>query len=503
MYRRFISLAYMLFAASSASAQSFELKGVTFTDSVYLADQELQGEIQPYMDRPLTFADIQEMTARVQALYTRAGIPSGRVLLLPQEVSDGFLKLDLVEADVGKIGYEDLNGTSPEWLSQYISLREGAQPDYAQLERDFRIFQISHDFIPQLSFAPGEDFATINVTVGGEVPEKQSWVASLDNFGTETTGEYRASISGRTRNLAGRRDIASYQLQVSEGALSASAGYSIPFGLPGGRINAALGFTKSDVIQGPFAALDIVSDSVNGSIGYQWPLGVSVDSAWTVDISIGAENATSELDGLPFQDTVISDFSASVSYQKQAAAYSISGTLGAKVGTADAIETSETEGDFQLLFGSLNYTRALFQKAVFETAVQLQYAPDQNLPVNRLIAAGGPTSVRGYTNSIRSGDTGVVARFQVAPLRAYRSKTNSEIGYTPFGFTDVAFVQPFREDGSIDPDQDYLASAGAGVRVDFKDELNFLLMLAVPLKETLGFTETGKGTVYVGLDYEF
>ena len=488
---------------STASAQTFQLKGVRFTDSVYLKEAELQATVKPYMNRPITFADVQEMYGKVQALYTKAGIPSARVLLLPQDVRNGILKLDLVEAKLGDVTYDDLNGTKPEWLAENISLRAAERPDYEQLERDLRIFEVIHDFRPQISFKPGKNYATVDAVVGGTVPGLHSWVGSLDNFGSETTGEIRATIAGRTSNLAGRRDILSYQLQASEGAYSGSLGYSIPYGLPGGRVRANLGITNSNIIQGQFEPISIESDSYDISVGYSFPFKVTPKSAWIAGFSLGGGGSTSKLDGLDFQDTDIFELIGQASYQDKLKNGNFSASIGFKLGNADTVQTSETEGSFQLLFGNAQYSRALKDKAIFEVSTDLQLAPGQNLPVSRLFSAGGPTSVRGYTNNIRSGDSGLTARLQVSPIKAYRGKQNPDFGYTPFGFLDAAVVQPFREEGGLNSDQDYLVSIGAGVRVNYQRNLNMLLMAGVPLQETLGFTDTGKATLYIGLDYKF
>ena len=41
------------------------------------------------------------------------------------------------------------------------------------------------------------------------------------------------------------------------------------------------------------------------------------------------------------------------------------------------------------------------------------------------------------------------------------------------------------------------------MRFDVSDSASGLLMVGVPLRETLGFTDTNKGVLYAGFDYRF
>ena len=119
----------------------------------------------------------------------------------------------------------------------------------------------------------------------------------------------------------------------------------------------------------------------------------------------------------------------------------------------------------------------------------------------RLISAGGVTTVRGYPNNVRSGDSGLILRTQVSRLVPWT--LGERINVTPFAFADGAVVVPFRVDGGINADQDILLSMGVGARFDMGESLSGLLMVGVPLRDTLGFSDTGQGRFYAGFDYRF
>ncbi|MFP1644558.1 ShlB/FhaC/HecB family hemolysin secretion/activation protein [Pontitalea aquivivens] len=501
-WRGLVLAAVLGLAVQAAQAETFTLRGVTFSDSIYLTEGQLQGAVAPYLNRPITFDDVQKMLADIDRLYVLSGVVTARAVLLPQEVPDGIVKLDLIEAEIGAVQVEPLGGTRADFIRRNLSVAEGERPDYEALERDLRIFELAHDFVPQLTFGPGEAAGTVNAVIGGDVPERFTWTGSLDNFGTEETGEIRATIAGRWANVSGIRDTLSFQLQGSEGSYSGALGYSRPVGgWQGGRMTATLSYTNSNVIRADFAVLDIVSDTVQASVGYRVPFRVQPDRHFMFDISLVAEDTTSTLGDVPFQTTTLIEIVPQLSWSRKWDRQSLSLSAGLKIGASDTLETSETEGSYALVFGSANYARRVGETLGFEASAIVQLAPDQNLPVPRLISAGGISTMRGYANNIRSGDSGVILHTQISRLVPW--DLGERVRVTPFAFADGALVVPYRTDGSINMDQDLLLSVGAGARIDMGADLSGLVMVGVPLRETLGTDDQGGGRFYAGFDYRF
>jgi hemolysin activation/secretion protein len=483
-----------------AAAQGFSIRAVDFTDSAYLSEADLQAVAARYTGRTITFEDLQAMLAEVQQLYTAAGIVTAQAVLPPQDIVDGTLRIQLVEAAIESVEIEGFERTDAEFLRGNLTLPEGELPDFEQIERDLRIFDIAHDVAPQLSFVAGGTPGTTRVVISGTEPAPTRWIASLDNFGREETGEWRASLFGRWSSVSGRRDILSLQAQFSEGARFAAVGYSVPVGPRGGRLIAAASYGRSDIIAGEFEVINLVSDLQNVGIAFTRPFAVTGTSHWTFEGGVGYERNTSTTTGLTFSDITIRGAYAAVSYDRSFALSSLSAGVGLRSGSASAEETTETEGSFYALYGYLDYARRLTRNMVFEADITAQLAPDENLPVARLFTVGGPTTLRGYPNNIRGGDSGFLARLQLSRAEPIE---RGDFAYRPFGFFDAALVVPYRTEGGIDTDQDLLASIGGGVRMQYRDSATVLLMAGVPLRETQGFTDTGKATVYFGVDYQF
>ena len=495
-----MALALLVAATMPARSQEFSISRVAFPASAYLSEDALQDIAARYTGRSIVFADLQAMLAEVQALYDAAGIVTARAILPPQDIVDGTLRVELIEAAVESIEIVGLERTNPAFLRRNIGLAEGELPDFDRLERDLRIFDIAHDISPRLSFGAGGTPGTTRVVIDGDEPATRTWTVSLDDFGREETGVWRASAFMRWASVTGRRDTLSLQTQFSTGSRLIGAGYSIPVGPGGGRIIATASHSRADIVAGQFQVINIVTSSDAASIGFSRPFRVGAASHWMLDTGIGYERNTSSTTGLAFSDIRIAEAHVGATYSRQFARSSLRAGVGLRAGNARADGTTETEGPYWLLSGHLNYATRATQSLVFEADVTAQLAPNQNLPVARLFTVGGPTTMRGYPINVRGGDSGVMARLQVSPADPYGL---GDFSFRPFAFLDSALVVPFRQGGGIDTKQDLLASVGAGVRMQYRDNAVGLLVVGVPLLKTQGFTNTGRATAYLGIDYQF
>jgi hemolysin activation/secretion protein len=233
------------------------------------------------------------------------------------------------------------------------------------------------------------------------------------------------------------------------------------------------------------------------------PFWIGPQSHWGVELSYGYEDNTSSFGGLDFADVNLQELVVLASYQRLLPTYSVAARVGFKSGSAESSEVTETEGDYMMLFGSVSYAKEFSETAVLSADMNFQLALDENLPAARLFNAGGALSLRGYPNAVRSGDSGLIVRVQVSPKRTYDMPGYEPGLLSPFGFVDLGMVVPFREDGSIDADQDYLASLGLGLRGEFSKSASGVMMIAIPMVDTLGFGDSGSPIGYIGLDYKF
>lgn len=506
MIRTVLKLLFLvaaLMTALPALAQSIRLQAVTVSPSDYLLEEDIKAVTARYVGRDVTFSDLQAMLSELNGLYARAGVPTARAVLPPQEIRNGVLRVSLIEAEIEKVVFEGLENTSPRFLESNLSLEPGTKPDFERLERDLMIFDIAHDISPQLSFAAGGLPGTTQAIVTADEPKRLAFTLSADNFGREETGELRTSLFARANSLTGVRDSLSLQLQKSEGAGSVSAGYSRPVGGGGGRVVGAFSYSQSSIIGGEFQNSKIVSDSYAASLSYRRPAWVRPDSYVMLEGGASYEVNSSTFDGVTFADIDLWDVFASARYNRRFASSTLGFSAGLRAGSASAKGTSQTEGSFWMIYGEGTYARPVGDRFMFNGSLRYQYAHGRNLPVARLFTAGGVGSVRGYPSDIRGGDSGAILNLQVSMREPWSPASRPNWNFTPFAFVDTAMVVPYRVDGSIDGSQDFLASVGAGVSASLGERANLIAMVGIPLRKTLGFNDEGRAVIHVGLDFNF
>lgn len=489
-------------AAQATPVQTFTLSKVVFDPSSYLTPEQLQEVADRYTGRPISFADLQAMIAEIKRLYLTQGVPTAEPILPPQEIRNGVLHVALIEAKIESVRIDGFPRTNPTFLNDRISVTPGQKPDFDQISRELRVFDLSYDIQPSLKFSPGTEPGTTIATIYGEPPKRFAATLSLDNYGRPETGRERASVFLRWSNVSGVRDALSFQAQKSQGAYALSLGYSRPIGTRGGVITGAISSSNSSIIGGEFTPVQITSDSTEFTINYRQPVKIRPDRYFTIEAGVDAGRNRSKAGTLGFSDITLREIYAVGRFYRQWPRTQISFGIGARIGRADAKGTSETEGSYQLVYGDASLSTRLGERLQFDATATYQIAPGQNLPVSRLITAGGAGSVRGYPSEVRGGDSGLVLNLQLSRAQPW-SLMEGKLNVRPFAFIDGAVIVPYRQSGGFDSSQDVLASAGVGAAVMLKEKTAMLASVGVPLKETLGFTDVGKPTVYVGLDYKF
>ncbi|WP_417809545.1 ShlB/FhaC/HecB family hemolysin secretion/activation protein [Thioclava sp.] len=488
--------------AGAVSVQTFTLSKIVFDPSSYLTPEQLQTVADQYTSHPISFDDLTTMIKEIKRLYIVEGVPTAEPVLPPQEIRNGVLHVALVEAKVESVQIEGFPRTNPAFLHDRLSLPLNEKPDFDEISRELRVFDLSYDIQPSLKFSPGTAPGTTIATIYGESPERFAATLSVDNYGRPETGRARASLFVRWSSVTGVRDALSFQAQKSKGASAYSLGYSRPIGPKGGVVTAAISRSNSAIIGGEFIPVQITSDSTDFTVNYRQPFKIGPDRYFTFEGGFDTGRDKSNAGSLGFSDISLREVYAVGRFYRQWPKARSSIGFGVRLGRADAKGTSETEGTYQLIYGDASFSTPLGKALQFDATANFQIAPGQNLPVSRLITAGGVGSVRGYPSEVRGGDSGVVLNLQISKRKPF-SLMKGRLNVRPFAFVDAAAVVPYRASGGFDSNQDVLASFGLGATTALNRKVALLTSVGVPLKKTLGFSDVGKPTVYVGLDYNF
>lgn len=483
------ALLYLLFVwmvlAGPAMAQKFQLSGVSFSKSDYLAENDLQRAVAKYLNRDIEFTDVQKMIADVQALYLARGVVTARAIIEPQQVADGILRITLVEASLDEVKLVGLKDTRPDFVTARLSPRPGVKPDFEALARDLRLFEIAYDIRPKLSFSPGSTPGTATAVVTVDEPKKWAWVASYDNSAVQALGTHQLSFSGTVRSLTGQRDTLSAKFALTQGSQALSLFYTRPVGMKGGLVSTSATYTQSKIVRGAFSIVDVASKDLKFSAGYSQPLWIEPDRYWTASGDLNFERSNSQVSGAALQTTTLAEVDLSLSYQRQALGRAWSVTGGLKFGSVRSGNVSASDGPYYLAYGNASFARQLGKRMVLDASLDMQFAEGQNLSVKRRFSGGGSAALRGYPKDARTGDSGAIVKLQVNCPAPCWKETPTLSRLAPFAFLDIGYIKPFKAAAAAVDNKHMLASSGVGVRMQFK-KAALLGFVGVPFLATGG-----------------
>lgn len=90
-------------ATPEDTAARFVLKGASFEGASAVAASALRPAWSPYVDKPVSLADLRAIGHAAEGIYARAGFPFIAVLLKVQQVEDGVVHYDVVEGRISGV----------------------------------------------------------------------------------------------------------------------------------------------------------------------------------------------------------------------------------------------------------------------------------------------------------------------------------------------------------------------------------------------------------------
>lgn len=178
-------------APSDAAAATFTITGVSFEGNTVLPEQRLQAVAAPYIGRPISLADANEMAGKITALYRDAGYILVRAVVPAQQVNGGILKVQILQGYVDKVTIQGNAGGARPYLQAYGDRIARAKPLTAKvMERELLLAS-------DLSGMNVRSVLTASQTVPGAAdlillvePKKVDAFLSLDNRGSRYLGPY-------------------------------------------------------------------------------------------------------------------------------------------------------------------------------------------------------------------------------------------------------------------------------------------------------------------------
>lgn len=468
----------------ASQEKNIPLKSFDVSQSLILTAQEIQAVLAPYEGRTVSLADLLDAVDGINRLYAGKNMPTARAFLPPQDVKNGVVVIRLVESRVGAIQVAGLKQLQPTFVEARMSLTSGQLMSVPTLEDDLIRFNRLNDTQLRASVKPGSQPGTTDVLLDAAEPPRFQNTLFMDNNGRETVGKYRLGLMSRINSVTGRGDNLVLSATGADGSQSYYLGYALPLQAHDMSLNVSLSQGDIDVVEGPFAPLDITGSSQEINVGLTLPIVVSRSELQNVYVKLAGKQSASEFGGFTQQDVNLSTL-----------------TLGANLLHQDdtnawTVDTSLTQGGYwlggQSQFVALRASGSWLGKLAARDQLllngALQYSEDDLLPAAEQFQLGGSSSVRGYSEGLLSGRTGFLLsleyRHELDWPSAFKAQHPDAPQVTYLAFFDHGGAFPYRPAGQQQVvSDDYLTGVGMGLQLAWGKRANLRLTAAKPLEE--------------------
>ena len=170
----------------------FQVREIRLNRSDLLTVEEIREAVA--FDGPceMTLQELQQIVARLNALYQKKGQLTAMAVLLPQEVANGLVKIRLIEGRYGKTTLSGNKRISEGYVTDRINTPAGQLCDLQLLQKNLNLYNQTNTFPLQAKLVPGTESGTTDVEL--DLQERENpWQTLLfaDNANQDSSGLYR------------------------------------------------------------------------------------------------------------------------------------------------------------------------------------------------------------------------------------------------------------------------------------------------------------------------
>lgn len=463
---------------AQGEAITFELKKIVTDPSAVLTDAELDAIIKPYEGQQVKLSDIYDIVEKINALYNEKGYVTCRAFLPPQTITEGTVKLLLVEGRTGTATVSGNKYTKAKYITNRLHLAPGEIANVKQLNKDLLLFNATNPTQLRIMMKAGAEPGTTDYEITAYEPKRDTWTVFEDNAGSYTSGEYRTGLFFNTKSLSGNCDALSLGTVYSQGTKAANAMYSRSLGRSGTKMNLLYSTNAVKVVKGGFE--DMIKGHANSyAIGFVQPVLVNETTRSEVSLDYNCQNSKTDwlTPRINMVDDKVQDVTLGYSLTNYGASHVFyqkhSYVRGYSKQEADMGTGSEPSNKH---FGFYKFN-GLYQKLyqagqMWNLRADAQWSGSDGMVSSRQFYMGGMYSVRGYKENFLGGDSGFTFSAEYA-VPVINKNTSA------FTFFDYGHVYG---NGQSDDQHHILSSVGLGLRSTINQYISASLTLGIPLQ---------------------
>jgi hemolysin activation/secretion protein len=461
----------------SVTLQSITISGNTLYDAATLT--AVLGDV---IGKSYDLAGFKQLANQITDYYRNHGYPFARAFIPAQPMTDGSLKIEVVEGKYGvanAVGSADQTARDESLTARaqaYLSpLKPGSVIESRQLERVTLIL----DDLPGIKavpvIRPGQDVGSGDLNVKIERDSRVGGDVSVDNYGSRYTGRNRARANVHIDSPFTLGDqITASGLYTEENMWLGSLGYSLPLGSKGLRGNVSYAHTYYELGK-DFTNLAAHGTAKVSTAGLSYPLMRSQQANLTVAANYQYKDLNDR------QDVTSSNSSKNSNSLPITLNFDVRDTLGSGGITYGGIgwthgnlkldsalkatdqSSARTEGSFNKINLDLVRLQALPANFTLFGRVSAQWAGN-NLDSSESFGLGGSSGVRAYPSGEGYGDEGWLGQLELR----YNTTLANAASVSPYAFYDSGRLKINHTTWDNSVNHRTISGAGLGMRAGFK-----------------------------------
>jgi hemolysin activation/secretion protein len=475
---------------SNSEPLKVTIKQFNFEGNTRFNNEELQQQLTPYINKPITFAQLIAARTAITKFYTKNNYITSGAFIPPQTISDkGILTLQVVEGKVGEINVKIQGRLNESYIKSRLEKATATPLNQEKLLFALQILQtdpLVKTISAELSSGVRPDTSILDIKIETANPWQ---IATISNNGrAPSVGTFRRGVEVGHRNITGIGDSLNTLYTNTDGGDMVEVSYSIPVNSSNGRMELFYRHRDIMVVESPFERLDIESNSNTYKLSFSQPI---MQTPWqTLSLGLSAikrDSQTSILaENYPLSEgaddngeTKLSILQFFQDYQllgkNQVLAFNSQFNLG--LGILDATKNnSEPDSRFFYWRGQGKWVRELAKNTLLVVGADIQLSSSDLVPRERF-GLGGYRSVKAYRQDTRLTDNGALGTVELRlPVPGISGK-NRLFQVVPFIDGGVAWNNDDEEvEGS-----NALAAVGVGLQINLWNKINMRLDYGIPL----------------------
>ena len=424
--------------------QKITITSFKYVGNTLLSSQQLDAIVASYLNRPVSFAELQQAMTDITNAYRLEGWLI-RSYLPRQDITEGIVTIQIVEAVFGKTRLEgsDLTRLNSQ---QLINLATESQASGESLNTNAldRALLLMDDLpgvtvIGRLGKGSGENETDLVLKMADEKLLVTDF--GIDNAGSRSTGYERVTADFYLNSPLGLGDQATANLIHSQGNDYGRLAYSMPLGNDGWRMGVSGSYLSYDLINSDFDGLDAKGSSSTLGVNANYP----IIRSRLKNLFLGVNLDHNQFDNEANQATT-------TKYDINSLSLSLNGNLYDKLGGggANAAGLRMSRGDVDLdeinlaedplldgNFTKFTYYLSRQQVITDSTSLYLSLSGQEsntNLDSSEKFYLGGAYGVRAYPTSEGAGDDGQLVNIE---LRRRLPRNFNLTGFFDWGHVTV------------------------------------------------------------------